>query len=209
MPNLPPATGWVDCKRVQPLMRAHIDKYNYTFQNDKPIGGQRVLVAHTGLSARLIYDVMEGRRARIEVSNLDKLLTGIDQEYLANWSEEEGGFADVYDEMGPKIKRKAYPSDKKKKHDKKVKCACGGMKHYRSDNCNACYRASKNAVARKCLNCKKVLQGGRRKGQSIRCMPCWEKFRKTDKEARKGYVARKDGIARVLKRRIVADDTDA
>lgn len=209
------ATGTVEIGRVLPIITEYIENNHYYYNGSTPVGGRKKLAYATGITERLIYDIMSGRRKKLDPNTVDMILSGLDLTHLTYWEKEEGGFKDVFDNLKPVDKaRQAIDqrARRKKRKDRRIPCECGKMKHYRSAKCNRCYRDAKRQAARKCADCGKVLYGGRRSTETIRCWPCWDKFRKSEYIAGKqqrGYKERRDGHARVLRRQPLSRQTEA
>lgn len=172
--------------RVAPLLREHIEKSHATMDGTNTwTGGLLNVSFHTGVSSKQISEIVNERRETISVTTLDKILTGLNLEYLAHWDAEEGGFKDAFQTIGIRSSRKRSPDRRKTRPKRRATCpGCGGSMQYCSKTCRECAKKPRQKIT--CLDCDNEVT---RRGS--RCMKCYHHFVRTDPEARKARKQRK------------------
>lgn len=164
--------NFVVAERVKQLLDEHIAKSHYHVDNQssQTVGGLRNVAFYTSVNERCLSDIIHGRRSKVSVTTLDRILTGLNLEYLAHFDAGEGGFKDVYDNIQTLPPRKGS----RKKKPVSVCPQCGGGKQRASRVCAECF--SKNRVKELpcCESCGATFNGKYRRKTGL-CRSCYDK----------------------------------
>lgn len=162
--------------RVRPLLQKSVENANYDVSlnggSTQVSGGVGNVAFYADLSVKCISDILNKRREVVSVSTLDKLLCGLNLEYLAHHDEEDGGFRDVFDNI-----RAQKPPERRNNRQvarKKVPCLeCGGTKSKEAARCQECREKKNDALKKFCSECKTELSHGY-ENKSGMCRPCYD-----------------------------------
>ena len=188
--------NFVTVNRVIPILEQGIEEAHYYVQlngtGGVATGGLKNVSFYTGISVKTLSEISNGRREHVSVNTLDKILTGLNLEYLSHWPEEDGGFSDIYEAMRPArnpIYDQRYRA-KRGKRERKVCPRCSGPMDPRSSMCAPCRDEEMRTPKYHCSGCEKEIS---KKNKSGLCRACWDKNKLTQgsrAEYRKGIRRR-------------------